>query len=206
MANPVKAEGLVLAFDDGTNIYPFACAQNSSIVINTEFLELAPKTNGIFKSFLPARKNYTISGSGLVKMQENYMQDFDFFSNFITGTETKYTGYLDLIDASNNYKVYEFNCYISSLTLESTPGQFATYSYALQGTDEMTEISISDTYTVSSGKITGRDTATYKLLAIGYGGAWYYNYSVSNPSPGVFEITMGVSLNSTSVKAIYKAI
>lgn len=206
MANPVKAEGLVLAFDDGTNIYPLACAKNSSITINTEFLELAPKTNGIFKEFYPSRKNFTISGSGLVKMLETSMHDFDFFSNFVIGTETKYTGYLDMIDASNNYKAYTFNCYISSLTLDSTPGDFASYSYSLQGTSAMTEITISDTATVSSSTITGRDTATYKLLAIGYGGAWYYNYSVSNPSPGVFEINLGTSLNGTSVKAIYKAL
>lgn len=206
MANPVKAEGLVLAFDDGTNIYPLACAKNSSIVINTEFLELAPKTNNIFKEFYPSRKNFTISGSGLVKLSETYMHDFDFFSNFVIGTETKFTAYLDLIDSSNTYKAYEFNCYISSLTLDSTPGEFASYSYSLQGTGGMTEISSSDTYTVSSGKITGRDTATDKLLAIGYGGAWYYNYSVTEPSVGVFEITMGTSLNGTSVKAIYKSI
>jgi len=59
---------------------------------------------------------------------------------------------------------------------------------------------------IACGKITGRDTAVYKLVAIGYGGKWYYNYVVTSPSAGVYEITMGTSLNGTSVKAIYKTL
>ena len=207
MADIIKTEGLVLAINDGSgNIYPFACAKNSELSITSDFLELAPKVNNVFKEYIPNRKSATISGSGLFKLSESYKQPFTFFNNFITGTDTKYTAYMDLIDNQNNYLAYEFDCYITQLSLDSTYGSNPSYNFTLQITGPITSITQNDTYTVASGKITGRNPATYKLLAVGYGGKWYYNYTVTNPSAGVYEIIMGASLNGTSVKAIYKTL
>lgn len=206
MADFIKTEGLVLAINNGGNIYPFACAKNSSLSISNDFLELAPKTNSVFKEFIPNRKNITISGSGLFKLSESYKQTFGFFNGFLTGTDTKYTAYMDMIDSSNNYLVYEFDCYISQLSMDSTYGSNPSYNFSLQVTGPITQINVDDTYTVASGKITGRNTTTYKLIAIGYGGKWYYNYVVTNPSAGVYEIIMDASLNGTIVKAIYKTL
>ncbi len=206
MADVVKAEGLVIAYLFEDNVYPLACAKNSTLTISRDFLELAPKTNGLYREYIPARRNFTISGNGLVKMAQNYMQPFAFFEEFFTGTDTKYTAYLDIIDAQNNYRVFEFDCYIQDLTLDSTIGSNATYSYNIQGTGAFTELTVVDTYTVSSGTITGRDTDDYKLVAVGYGGKWYYNYAVTEPTPGTFVISLGTSLNGTSVKAAYIAL
>lgn len=206
MADIVKTEGLVLAINDGTNIYPFACAKNATITITSDFLELAPKTNAMFREYIPNRKGFTLSGSGLVKLVETTKQAFGFFNDFILGNDVSYTAYIDIIDPENNYKAYEMSCYITELTLESSYGSNPSYSFSLQGTGALTQITENDTYTVASGKITGRDTAVYKLVAIGYEGKWYYNYVVTSPSTGVFEIVMGTSLNGTSVKAIYKTL
>lgn len=206
MADVIKTEGLVLAINDGTNIYPFACAKNSLMTITSDFLELAPKTNNVFREFIPNRKSFTLSGSGLVKLSETTKHAFGFFNDFITGTDTKYTAYLDLIDTSNNYKSYEFDCYITSLSIDSTYGQSTSYTFEIQGTSQIVSLTESDTYTVSSGKITGRNTTTFKLVAIGYGGAWYYNYAVTSPSAGVYEILMSAALNGVSVKAVYKTL
>lgn len=206
MADIIKTEGLVLAINDGTNIYPFACAKNSVLTITNDFLELAPKTNNVFKEYIPNRKSFTLSGSGLCKLSESYKQDLNFFDDFITGTDTKFTAYIDIIDTANNYLAYEFECYITELTIDSTYGSNPSYSFSLQGTSEIVLLTEDDIYTVSSGKITGRNTSTYKLVAIGYGGKWYYNYVVTNPSVGVYEISIGTALNGTSVKAIYKAL
>jgi hypothetical protein len=68
----------------------------------------------------------------------------------------------------------------------------------LQVTGGFTELTVVDTYTVSSGTITGRSTSTHKLVAVGYGGKWYYNYSVVGTT-----ITLGTALNGTSVVAAY---
>jgi predicted secreted protein len=206
MADIVRTEGLVLAINDGTNIYPFACAKNSTLTITSDFLELAPKTNAMFREFIPNRKGFTLSGSGLVKLSESTKQPLGFFNDFIIGDDESYTAYIDIIDSSNNYAAYEMECYITDLTLESAFGANPSYSFSLQGSGAIIKLTESDTYTVASGKITGRDTAIYKLVAIGYGGKWYYNYVVTSPSVGVFEITMGTSLNGTSVKAIYKTL
>ena len=206
MADIVRTEGLVLAINDGTNIYPFACAKDSTLTITNDFLELAPKTNAMFREFIPNRKGFTLSGSGLVKLAESTKQPIGFFNNFIIGSDVSYTAYIDIIDSSNNYAAYEMSCYITDLTLESSYGGNPSYSFSLQGTGPLVQLTESDTFTVASGKITGRNPATHKLVAIGYGGKWYYNYVVTSPSVGVYEITMGTSLNGTSVKAIYKTL
>lgn len=207
MAEVVKSEGLVLAVTDASgNVYPFACTKNASISITRDFLELAPRTNGIFREYLGNRSSFTINGDGLVKMVQSNMQPITFFDTFIEGSDSEYVGYLDMIDASGNYKVYTFNCIIQDLSLTSTVGQSATYSYTLQGTGPFTEISEVDSYTVSSGKITARSTSSYKLVAVGIEGVWYYNYTVTNEGGGVYSINIGTSYNGKTVKAVYISI
>jgi hypothetical protein len=202
MADAVKAEGLVIAYLFEDNVYPLACAKNSSITMTRDFLELAPKTNGLYREYISARRGFTISGSGLVKMAQSYMHPIGFFDDFFTGSDTMYTAYLDMIDAQNNYKVYEFDCYIQDITLDSTVGGLANYNYTIQGTGGFTELTVVDTYTVASGTIPARNPATHKLVAVGYGGKWYYNYTVT----GSFVITLGTALNGTSVVAAYIAL
>ena len=207
MAEVVTSEGLVLAFTDGSgNVYPFACTKNASLSISRDFLELAPKTNNVFRKYITNRSSYTISGSGLVKMVESYMLPITFFDSFIEGSDTEFVGYLDMIDASGNYKVYKFSCFIQSLNLSSATGQNGAYDFSLQGNGPITEISTVDSYVVSSGKITARSTATFKLVAVGIEGKWYYNYTVTNEGGGVFSITVGTSFNGKTVKAAYISI
>ena len=206
MAEVVTAQGLVLAFTNASgNVYPFACTKDATISITRDFLELAPRTNGVFREYLPNRSSFSISGSGLVKMVQSNLQPITFFDNFIEGSDAAFVGYLDIIDASGNYKVYEFDCIIQDLTLNSTTSQNAGYSFTLQGTGPLTEITEVDSYTVSSGSITGRDTATFKLVAVGIDGVWYYNYTVTGTSP-TFTINIGTAYNGKVVKAVYIAL
>ena len=206
MAEVVTAQGLVLAFTNASgNVYPFACTKDATISITRDFLELAPRTNGVFREYLPNRSSFSISGSGLVKMVQSNLQPITFFDNFIEGSDAAFVGYLDIIDASGNYKVYEFDCIIQDLTLNSTTSQNAGYSFTLQGTGPLTEITTVDSYTVASGSITGRDTATFKLVAVGIDGVWYYNYTVTGTSP-TFTINIGTAYNGKVVKAVYIAL
>lgn len=200
MADAVRAEGLVLALtNESGGVYPFACAKDANLTITSEPIELAPKVNSAYRQYIKGRKTYTISGSGLVKLVESNMQPITFFEPFIESSDVTYVGYLDIIDEQNNYKIFKFNCIITSLSIDSNVGNFGQYSYTLQGTGPFTEITSVDTYTVSGGTITARDPLTYKLVAIGYGGKWYYNYTVS-VGP---VINLGSSLNGTSVIAVY---
>jgi len=200
MADAVKAEGLVLAITNETGgVYPFACAKDANLTITAETIELAPKVNTAYRQYIKGRKSYTISGSGLVKLVESNLHPLTFFEPFIESTDITYIGYLDIIDAQNNYKIFKFNCVITSLSLDSNVGNFGQYSYTLQGSGPFTEITTVDTYTVASGTITARDPLTHKLVAVGYGGKWYYNYTIS-AGP---VINLGASLNGTSVVAVY---
>ena len=210
MADTLKAEGLVIAaMDSSNNVYPFACATNSSITINGETLEIATISNNSFRSFVSGRQSFTVSGSGLAKMTETSMNGINFFDNFITGTNTKFKCFLDLIDNQNNYQSYEFEVIITSLTLDSTYGAFPTYSYTLQGASPITDTLIRDQDVVSSGKVTAaagsEPGGVYKLVAVGYGGKWYFNYAVT--LDGITPvINLGTALNGTTVTHCYTAI
>lgn len=206
MAEVVTAQGLVLAFTNASgNVYPFACTKDATISITRDFLELAPRTNGVFREYLPNRSSFSISGSGLVKMVQSNLQPITFFDNFIEGSDAAFVGYLDMIDASGNYKVYEFDCIIQDLSLSSSIGQNSSYNFTLQGTGPLTEITTVDSYTVASGNITARNPATFKLVAVGIEGTWYYNYTVTGTSPN-FVISIGSSFNGKVVKAVYIAL
>jgi hypothetical protein len=202
MADAVKAEGLVLAFEFGAGVFPFACAKNSTITISKDFLELAPKTDGKFREFLSGKRTFTISGSGLVKVTESNMIGIEGFDSFMIGTDVALKGYLDIIDAQNNLRVYGFDCFIQELSYDSTVGNFGNYSYSLQGTGPMNLLSEIETRTVTSGEITAKDPGDYKLVAVGFGGKWYYNYSVTGTTPN-FVINIGTQFNGVSVKAVY---
>jgi hypothetical protein len=142
-------------------------------------------------------------------MTETSMNGINFFDNFITGTNTKFKCFLDLIDNQNNYQSYEFQVIITSLTLDSTYGTFPTYSYTLQGASPITDTLIRDQDVVSSGKVTAaagsQSGGTYKLVAVGYGGKWYFNYSVTLDGATPI-INLGASLNGTTVTHCYTAI
>ena len=98
MADTLKAEGLVIAaMDSSGNVYPFACATNSSITISGETLEIATISNNAFRSFVSGRQSFTISGTGLAKMTETNMNGINFFDNFITGTNTKFKCFLPIL-------------------------------------------------------------------------------------------------------------
>jgi hypothetical protein len=210
MADTLKAEGLVIAaMGTGNNVYPFACATNSSITISGETLEIATISNNSFRSFVSGRQSFTVSGSGLAKMTETSMNGINFFDNFITGTNTKFKCFLDLIDNQNNYQSYEFYVIITSLTLDSTYGSFPTYSYTLQGASPITDTLIRDQDVVASGKVTAaagsEPGGIYKLVAVGYGGKWYFNYSVTLDGATPI-INLGSALNGTTVTHAYTAI
>lgn len=207
MADVVKSEGLVIAVTNASGgVYPFACTKNATLSITRDFLELAPRTNGIFREYLANRSSFTVSGDGLIKMVQSNMQPITFFDSFIEGSDSEFVGYLDMIDTSGNYKVYTFDCIIQDLSLTSTNTENGSYSFSLQGTGPLTEISEVDSYAVSSGKITARSTSSYKLVAVGIDGVWYYNYTVTNEGGGVYSINIGTTYNGKTVKAVYISI
>ena len=207
MADVLKTEGLVIAATNLSNqIYPFACAKNSTITISREAIELAGKTNGYYREFIQGKSSFTVSGTGLVKMTENNMQGANFFNEFILAGDTTFWCFLDMIDNQNNYKVYKFKVLVSELTLDATYGSPPNYSFTLQGASAIELINISTQAVVSGGKVIAQNSSTYRLVAVGYGGKWYFNYAVVNEGGGVFTITLGVSLNGTTVTTAYIAI
>jgi len=205
MADVVKAEGLVITLTKSGNVYPLACTKDATLSISREMLALAPKTDGKFREFIPYKRQFTISGTGLLKLSQSFMHGFQIFDLF-GSSDTIYTAYLDIIDAQNNFYVYKFNCYFTDISLESTSGtNFATYSYTLQGTGGFTIASVYASPTVVAGQVTANDPDVYKLVAVGIEGKWYYNYTVQGTSPN-FYINIGTQFNGKTANLVYFAI
>lgn len=207
MADVLKAEGLVLTatYSNG-DVFPFACAKNSSMTVSRDFIELAPKTNGYYREYIIGRTSFTISGSGLIKLIQSFMQPFYFFDQFVLNIDTKFKAYLDFIDNQNNYKVYKFDCFMQDLTLDTTIGSTPTYSYTLQGTGAIELINVVEQNVVASGVVPAQNPANFKLTAVGFQGKWYFNYVVTQPSPGVFVVSLGSGLNGVTVTTSYLAL
>lgn len=206
----IKSEGLVIAYTDSDgSVYPLACAKDTNITITREMLELAPKSNNAFKRYIPTKRSFTVSGSGLIKLVfQGAQQGLYFFDDMFTNVDTKYVAYLDIINSDNDYKIYRFDCYITELTLTSVVNGFANYSYTLQGTGEFTEITETDTEICgasTSGLIFGRNMSNWKLIGVGYGGKWYFNEIVLLIE-GNYYIDIGPAQNGKEITAVYKPI
>lgn len=204
MANVIKAQALVLSYKVGNDYYPLACTKTANITMGREFLELAPKTDNQFKRYIPTKKSFTITGSGLVVITQSgtYQHVLSFFDDMFTTLNTQFTGYIEILDYLSNYKVYQFNCYITDLSLQSDVNSYAQYSYTLQGSGPFTEISSVDQETVVNGTVTARNPSSWKLIAVGYREKWYYNYGVINIS-GSYYIDMGAALNGRYITKVY---
>lgn len=141
MADVLQSNGLILYVNNSVSYAPFACAKTSTITINRDVIELAPKTNNRYKRYIGGRSSFTISGSGLIKISDPSNTTITFFDSYIEGTNTiPVQGRFEMIDSQGNYKKYSFEAIIIDLSLESTIGSIPSYSFTLQGTGGFTEI------------------------------------------------------------------
>jgi len=215
MAYNITAEGLVMTITSGGNTYPVACAKDVSLNLNRSFLELAPKTNEVFREFLPERVTGTITGNALVVLEGSYSHPMTvLFSDMYDTTPTLFTITFDVLDnktSAPNYIAYETTAYLQDITLNSATGQNPSYSFTLQISGPVVPSTAGTTTlaqqaTLASGKVTAQDPASWKLFAIGINGKWYYNYVVTTPSAGVYEILIPGVANGTKISILYKEV
>jgi hypothetical protein len=215
MAYNITAEGLVMTLTSGGNTYPIACAKDVSINLNRSFLELAPKTNEVYREFLPERVTGTITGNALVMLEGSYSHPMTvLFNDMYDTTPTLFTITFDILDnktSAPNYIAYETTAYLQDITMNSATGQNPSYSFTLQISGPIVpSTSITTTLgqqeTLASGKVTAQNPANWALFAVGINGKWYYNYTVTTTSPGVYEILIPGVANGTKISILYKEI
>lgn len=216
MAYNITAEGLVMTLTYGGNTYPVACAKDVSINLNRSFLELAPKTNEVFREYYPERVSGTITGNALVLLEGSYAHPMTvLFQDMYDINPTLFTVTFDVLDnktSAPNYIAYETTAWLQDITMNSATGQNPSYSFTLQISGPVIPSNLgggtlsTDQQTLASGKITALNPATTTLFAIGINGKWYYNYTVTTPSAGVYEILIPGVANGTKITALYKDI
>jgi hypothetical protein len=215
MAYNITAEGLVMTITSGGNTYPVACAKDVSLNLNRSFLELAPKTNEVFREFLPERVTGTITGNALVLLEGDYSHPTTvLLSDMYDTTPTLFTITFDVLDnktSAPNYIAYETTAYVQDITLNSATGQNPSYSFTLQISGPVVPstsgtTTLAQQATLASGKVTAQDPASWKLFAVGFFGKWYYSYVVTTPSAGVYEILIPGVANGTKISILYKEV
>lgn len=199
MGQAIKAEGLVLGFDDGYHVYPMACAKTSTFTVTQDYIELAPKTSTAWREFITSRKTFVVSGDGLLKLDDTYAYGDDYLDDKIVTGSNEITGFLFMADEDSG-KMYKFNGYMTELTYSAGVGGFGQYNYSIQGNGEPTLL-FDVTQTVSAGAITGVNPATYRYIALAIDGKVYFNY---DPNPSTGAITLGSSFNGKSVVVFYE--
>lgn len=201
MGQAIKADGLVLGFDDGYHVYPMACAKSSTFTITQDFIELAPKTSGEWREYITARKTFVVSGDGLLKLDDTYAYGDDYLEDKIVTGSDEITGFLFMADTTSG-KLYKFTGYMSELSYNTSVGGFAQYNYSIQGTSEPIQ-ALDSAQTVTAGAVTGVNPATYRYLALAIDGKLYFNYT---PNPSTGEITVGTDLNGKTAIIFYESI
>ena len=201
MGQAIKADGLVLGFDDGYHVYPMACAKSSTFTITQDFIELAPKTSGEWREYITARKTFVVSGDGLLKLDDTYAYGDDYLEDKIVTGSDEITGFLFMADTASG-KLYKFTGYMSELSYNTSVGVFAQYNYSIQGTSEPIQ-ALDSAQTVTTGALTGVNPATYRYLALAIDGSLYFNYT---PNPSTGEITVGTALNGKTAIIFYESI
>lgn len=214
MAYNIKAEGLVMTLSWNDDIYPIACAKDVSINLNRSFLELAPYNNSRFREYYPERVTGTITGNALVLLEGDYTHPTSvLFADMYNINPTLFDITFDVLDSKSsapNYIAYETKAYLQDITLNSAIGQNPSYSFTMQISGEiMPSTSGSSTIstnqqTLASGKVTAYNPSTTTLFAVGFNGKWYYSYSVTSPSAGVYEILIPGVDNGTKITTLYK--
>lgn len=215
MAYNITAEGLVMTLTSGGNTYPIACAKDVSISVNRSFIELASYNNEVFREFLPERVTGTITGNALVLLEGSYSHPMSvLFSDMYDTTPTLFTVTFDILDnktSAPNYIVYETTAYLQDITMNSATGQNPSYSFTLQISGAIVPstsgtTTLAQQATLASGKVTAQNPASWTLFAIGIFGKWYYNYVVTTPSAGVYEILIPGVANGTKITILYKSV
>lgn len=199
MSNAIKADGLVLGFDDGFHVYPMACAKTSTFTITQDFIELAPKTSSEWREYITARKTFVVSGDGLLKLDDTYAYGDDYLDDKIVTGSNEITGFLFMADSTDG-KLYKFTGYMNELSYSASVGGFAQYSYSIQGTSEPT-LALDTAQTVTAGAVTGVNPATYRYLALAIDGQLYFNYT---PNPSTGAITVGTQFNGKTAIIFYE--
>lgn len=117
----------------------FTCQVDISISMSTNMFETTCKDSGANASFQPGAKSWTASGSGLLDFSATYG-----FEEFYAAWNNQTVIAFVIQDAVVGNKKYSGNAYVSSLSLNSSGNDEAvTYDFELQGTDALTEATIS---------------------------------------------------------------
>jgi len=128
----VSPNGIVLYAKVGAGYYPIACSKDVSITTESGSLELAPKTNGIWREYTYERLSGSITGSGLVQVVSdaglyNVLNIWSYqFSQLPVLCKFQIT------DDAANVSVYECTCLVESVTIAGSATAPATFNYTLK--------------------------------------------------------------------------
>lgn len=109
-----------------------ACARSFSLSTTTETVETTTKSDGQWRSFAPFAFTYSLTFEGILKVDPLSTSGFDLQAAQLGFTEVPYRIIFE--DEDGAIKIIEGTCIITSSTFNVNAGQFADFSFELQGT------------------------------------------------------------------------
>lgn len=134
MPEVVKPRGVVLYAYVSGDFVPIACAKDVTFTTNNTFIQLAPKTSGIYESFIPQRVQQTISGTGMTIMNEgSTLWSFQDLEDKLLA-QTQFVAKIIVSGVNGSLRIKTYNVYVESLSVSGSASNFSTFNYSLKVT------------------------------------------------------------------------
>lgn len=134
MPEVVKPRGVVLYAYVSGNYIPIACAKDVTFSTNNTFLQLAPKTSGIYESFIPQRVQQTLSGTGLTIVNEGTeLWSYQDLEDKLLA-QTTFLAKVIVSGSNGSLRIKEYTVYVESLSVSGSASNFSTFNYSLKVT------------------------------------------------------------------------
>lgn len=128
----VKPNGIVLYARLGSGYYPISCSTDVSISTDAEEIETAPKTNGLWRTYIYGRMTGSITGSGLVNIVPsagNYgvldIWNYQF-------SQLPVLCKFQITDEDANVSVYECSAMVQNVTVSGSASGAGKFNYTLK--------------------------------------------------------------------------
>lgn len=139
MGDVVRGKFAILYLQLGSVFYPVACAKDLQLSIETEEIELAPRTSDDFREYEYARKTAKITGSGLTKVNtapDNLYTVFDLIGFQLASQKVLVK--FSIEDSDGNVVVFECNTIVKSADVGKNSSSASTHNYSLLVTGPVT--------------------------------------------------------------------
>lgn len=123
--------GIVLYAKLGAGYYPIACSKDVTLTTESGTIEVAPKTNGLWRTYEYERMSGSITGSGLVQIVADAGKYTALDLQSYQLSQTPVLVKFQMTDGTNT-SVFEAQCLVENLSITGSASAPGTFNYTLK--------------------------------------------------------------------------